>query len=281
MTRKPPRSATAIAYAKVNVGWQVGALRDDGYHDVSGLIQTISLTDTLSFSVDEGIGVRLSVPDAPELETEDNLVMKAARALGEVVEQRPTNVILHKSIPIAAGLGGGSADAAATLVALNVLWGARRTARQLIELGAEVGSDVPALLVGGLVHASGRGERVRNVGSGDGGAFVLGISPERISAADAYNAIEASTGKRSSIFHNDLECAAVALVPALAGRLAAMREACGVAFVAGSGPTVVGAVAEQASAQKAMKQVEPAFSDVLVASPVDRGVQLRVAANDG
>lgn len=273
MTRKLPRSATAIAYAKVNVGWQVGERRDDGYHEICGLIQTISLADTLSFSVDEGIGVRLSVPDAPELETEDNLVMKAARVLGEVVSPRPTTITLHKSIPIAAGLGGGSADAAATLVALNVLWGARRTARQLIELGAEVGSDVPALLVGGLVHASGRGERVRNVGSFSSGALVVGISEERISAAEAYAKFDEVGGGSA----NDLERAALELVPALAARLDAMFEACGVAFVSGSGPTVVGVVGDEKPARDFCLRLADHFVDVRVATPSSQGVSLRLA----
>jgi 4-diphosphocytidyl-2-C-methyl-D-erythritol kinase len=264
-----PRRVVAFGHAKVNIGWRVGALRDDGYHDVTGLIQTISLADRLEFVADDGDGVRVSVPSDPSLEGDSNLVYRAAELLGD---RAPVHVTIDKQIPVAAGLGGGSADAAAALVALNVLWGCELSARKLVELGAEIGSDVPAMLAGGLVHVSGRGERVRRIGSTSGYGFVLGISDAAISTPDAYRAFDAGVRSESDrIEHNDLEAAACSLVDGLAAKVEAMREACGVAFVSGSGPTVVGMGSSDAA-----ERVRGVFDRVETATPTDSGVVLRL-----
>jgi 4-diphosphocytidyl-2-C-methyl-D-erythritol kinase len=267
------RRVEAFAHAKVNIGWRVGARREDGYHDVVGLVQTISLADRMEFVADDGGGVRVSVPGHAELEA-SNLVLDAARLLERFA--RPTTITIDKQIPVAAGLGGGSADAAAALCALNVLWGAELPAQRLLELGAEIGSDVPALLLGGLVHVSGRGERVRRIGSTSGYGFVLGISEAGVSTAEAYRALDELPRVDSNrIEHNDLEAAACALVPGLTERVDAMRAACGIAFVSGSGPTVVGVSSDAESASEAVRDV---FDRVEVAEPCDSGAVARLTS---
>lgn len=287
-----PTRVTAYAAAKVNVGWRVGTRRPDGYHDVCGVIQTVSLADRLTIEcgeetapgdggclVDvEGVPVRLRA-DPSDLEGPDNLVVRAAGVLAGRAAPRPTSIELGKSIPIAGGLGGGSADAAATLVALNVLWGGRLHARQLVELGAEVGSDVPALVLGGLVHVTGRGERVRRVGETGGYVFVLGIGPERVSAAEAYDTFDRIGRAPSDALHaNDLEAAACSIVPGLTERVEAMRDAAGTAFVSGSGPTVVGVTATP-EAEAVAERVSATFDDVIVGAPTDWGVRLVMGAD--
>jgi 4-diphosphocytidyl-2-C-methyl-D-erythritol kinase len=164
------------------------------------------------------------------------------------------------------------------LVGLNTVWGAGRTARQLVTLGAEIGSDVPGILHGGLVHVSGRGEVVRSAGAATGGWFVLGVGTEAITAADAYAALDAQprTADPVSWHYNDLEAAACSLAPGLPPRLDAMRRAAGIAFVSGSGPTVVGVAADEAHARDVAARVRNTFVDVLVAHPVDWGVRLIV-----
>ncbi len=262
------RRVKAFAHAKVNIGWRVGPRREDGYHDVSGVMQTISLADELTLEADDGDGVRVIVPGHPGLES-SNLVLDAAGLLERFA--RPTKITIDKRIPIAAGLGGGSADAAAALCALNVLWGADLPARRLVELASEIGSDVPALLLGGLVHASGRGELVRRIGSTSGFGFVLGISDQGISAADAYRAFDELPGSGSDrIEHNDLEAAACAIVPGLAARVEIMRETYGTAWVSGSGPTVV------AIGSEIPERIAASFDRVELAEPVDAGVVLRL-----
>lgn len=297
--KAPPRRATVHGAAKINLGWRVGARREDGYHDVSGLLQSISLTDRLVISTDagdstdEGVGfcfdlgapVTLRVDTSPELESEDNLICRAAELIAYKTEPNmPTTIELSKRIPVAAGLGGGSADAAATLVGLNTIWGARLTASQLVEMGADIGSDVPAMLVGGLVHASGRGERAKRIGSYTGGWIVIGIGEERVSTAAAYEALDrlGPDGARPiAIHHNDLQRATLELVPGLRDRLDAMRDAAGVAFVSGSGPAVIGVVESEDAAELVRSRVAGAFNEVVVAQPVDWGVRLVLSADTG
>ncbi len=281
MTRVPPRRVDVWGSAKVNIGWHVGPLGPDGFHEVCGLIHTTSLTDHLEISVGEREGdlVRVVVPGHPDLEGPSNLVSRAAEALADRAKSGvPTTIVVHKSIPVAAGLGGGSADAAAALVGLNTIWGAGCTARQLLAVGAEIGSDVPAILLGGFVHASGRGEIVRSIGAATSGCFVLGFGDETVASRDAYERLDeiGRAEDRSFLHHNDLEAAAVSLVPDLEGRLDAMRRSAGVAFVSGSGPSVVGVVADEAHARNVVARVRDTFSDVVVARPSDWGVRLRV-----
>jgi 4-diphosphocytidyl-2-C-methyl-D-erythritol kinase len=275
---RPPRSIVVFGAAKVNVGWRVGERRGDGYHDVCGCLQTISLMDSLEISVaEEGSGVQVTVPSHPELEGSRNLVHAAARAMAEHVDVPPTNIVVRKAIPVAAGLGGGSADAAAALMGLGIAWRAKLSVQDLLEIGAGIGSDVPALLLGGLVHVSGRGERVRRIGSFDDGWLVLGVGAEGVSTASAYEAFDRLEPQASeSLQHNDLEAAAFELAPGLRDRVAAMREAAGVAFVSGSGPTVVGVTSDEAGARNAADRVRENFADVLLARPSGWGVRLKL-----
>jgi 4-diphosphocytidyl-2-C-methyl-D-erythritol kinase len=279
---QPLRAVVVEGSAKINLGWRVGVRREDGYHDVYGLIQTISLRDRLEISPmnedDDAPLVTLDVPDHPDLATSDNLVVKAAEALADRGRSRPVRVVLRKSIPVAAGLGGGSADAAAALVALNVLWSARLTPAALLQIAAGVGSDVPAIVRGGLVRVAGRGERTGDAGPPHSGHVVLGVTATPVAAADVYAAFDrVGGGAAADETHNDLERAACDLVPGLAERVGAMREVADAAFVSGSGPTVVGLVATQAAAERAAAAVEGVFDRVLLASPSSWGVRLTPA----
>jgi 4-diphosphocytidyl-2-C-methyl-D-erythritol kinase len=144
------------ACAKINLCLEVLGRRSDGYHNILSVMQTIDLYDILSFQpADE---LHLTCSD-PLLEQEENLVLQAARLLqrSSGVEKGAT-IHLDKRIPVAAGLGGGSSDAATTLVALSDLWGLQMTASNLHNLAAALGSDVPFFLMGGTVLSAGRGD---------------------------------------------------------------------------------------------------------------------------
>jgi len=150
-------------FAKVNLTLHVGARRDDGYHDVQTLMQAISLSDRLVMTRRRG-PFSLRCTDSSLAVDRTNLVSRAAaavwRAMGREGEPRDLDVALTKVIPMAAGLGGGSADAAATLVGANRLWRARLSREQLVELAAALGSDIPFFLCGGTALAVGRGEEI-------------------------------------------------------------------------------------------------------------------------
>jgi 4-diphosphocytidyl-2-C-methyl-D-erythritol kinase len=151
-------SLTLQAYAKINLTLEVLAKRPDGYHEVASVLQTISLADTLTFEPSANLDFRC---DVPNLQSPDNLVLKAAKLLREATGCTKGAVIqLTKRIPIAAGLGSGSTDAAATLVGLNQLWELNLSLERLVELASKLGSDVAFFLYGGTALARGRGEQI-------------------------------------------------------------------------------------------------------------------------
>ena len=166
---------TVEAHAKVNLTLEVLARRDDGYHDIASIIQTIDLHDILTL---EPAGNIVLECDSPDLQTSDNLVVKAATLVKEATGYTGgVRIGLRKRIPVSAGLGGGSSDAAATLGGLSRLWGLGLSNDDLVPLAARLGSDVPFLLRGGTAMVQGRGERVRSLPPADLRWLVL-VCPE-------------------------------------------------------------------------------------------------------
>ena len=150
---------TLKAYAKVNLILEVLGRREDGYHDVASIVQTIDLYDTLMLEPADDITLEC---DRPELQSPDNLALRAATLLSETFPcDQGVRIRLQKSIPVSAGLGGGSSDAATTLKGLNRLWGLGLSVEDLTPLAARLGSDVPFFLHGGTAMVHGRGEHVR------------------------------------------------------------------------------------------------------------------------
>src|SRR5579884_212962 len=146
------------AYAKINLSLEVLGRRPDGYHSLVSVMQEISLADEILICPAAGVDV---VADDPLVGTSDNLAGAAARLLMRASrEVRGARISLHKHIPVAAGLAGGSADAAATLVSLNRISRAGLPVRRLLTLAARLGSDVPFFLYGGTCLVLGRGEHV-------------------------------------------------------------------------------------------------------------------------
>jgi 4-diphosphocytidyl-2-C-methyl-D-erythritol kinase len=149
---------TLQAYAKINLTLEVLAKRPDGYHEVASVVQAVSLADTLTFEPCATLDFRC---DVSTLQTPDNLVLKAAKLLREATDcTRGAAIHLTKRIPVAAGLGSGSTDAAATLVGLNQLWELNLGLDELTDLAAKLGSDVAFFLYGGTALTKGRGEDI-------------------------------------------------------------------------------------------------------------------------
>lgn len=162
------------AYAKLNLTLEVIRKRDDGYHDLASVIQTVDLHDTLEFGESDGIEFECS--DA-SLSGDGNLVSRTARLLRDKTGAKAgAGIKLRKRIPVAAGLGGGSADAAAALRGLNRLWGLGMSVSEMAEVAAEVGSDVPFLVGGGTALVGGRGEKLGQLPEPEIGRLVI-ISP--------------------------------------------------------------------------------------------------------
>lgn len=194
------RTLTLRPPAKINLSLRVGPLRENGYHDVRTVLQAIALTDTLRLVARRG-PLSLAVRGADIAADPTNLVWRAAqtmwRATGRAGEPRDVAITLEKKIPSQAGLGGGSADAAATLAGLNVIWKLRWPRARLIELAAELGADVPFFLVGGCALAEGRGEQLLPLADVRRLGVVIMKPPFGVGTADAYHWLdEARLGRK-------------------------------------------------------------------------------------
>ena len=184
------------AYAKINLTLDVLDDRPDGYHDVETVLHTVELHDSITLRENgEGIAVRCESPDVPA--DTRNIVHKAAALLKETFRvPRGVEVELTKCIPIASGLGGGSSDAAVTLLGLAQMWKLRLGERQLMDLAAQIGSDVPFFLAGGAALATGRGERIRLLRPLPTTWVVLARPPLQVSTEWAYGELNHETPRR-------------------------------------------------------------------------------------
>ncbi|MBI3952952.1 MAG: 4-(cytidine 5'-diphospho)-2-C-methyl-D-erythritol kinase [Chloroflexi bacterium] len=168
------------AYGKLNLTLEVLGRRPDGYHEVRSVLQTIDLHDTIAFAPAPALELQC---DRPELQGAANLALQAARLLqGLAGDARGARITIRKRIPIAAGLGGGSSDAAATLLGLNRLWGLGLAVGDLSPLAASLGSDVPFFLHGGTALVEGRGGVVVPLPAGPRRWFLVARPPIELPA---------------------------------------------------------------------------------------------------
>ncbi len=157
----PARALRLAAPAKLNLALELLGRRDDGYHEVDTVMTTISLGDRITVREAGQLQVQLSGDFAAEIDPTDDLCGRAARVLAATVDREPAVAIeVVKRIPSPAGLGGGSSDAAAVLRGLNRLWGLDWSTERLAAVGAQIGSDVPFFVHGGVARCTGRGESV-------------------------------------------------------------------------------------------------------------------------
>jgi 4-diphosphocytidyl-2-C-methyl-D-erythritol kinase len=256
-------SVTVRAPAKINLHLGVGPGRDDGYHQLAtvyqaiGLYDDVTVTDADHWSVVLSVAGDLDVSDVPL--DDSNIAIRAGVALtGHHGIERHARIEIAKSIPVAGGLAGGSADAAATLVALDRLWDLQTSDDDLLAIAGRLGSDVPFALVGGTAYGTGRGELVEPVA--DNGAWWWVVVPNSagLSTAAVYaeydslglgEHLRAPEGLFDALvraqpeglaveLHNDLEAAALALRPDLLDTRADIDNAGGyAALLSGSGPT--------------------------------------------
>ena len=291
------------SHAKINLYLDVLRRRDDGYHNIETIFQTVSLHDTLTFQDDPSGRVSLTCSRA-DLETGDgNLVCRAAALLRKHSGcARGAAVHLEKNIPVAAGLAGGSGNAAAALVGLNALWVLGLTETDLQELALELGSDVPYCLTGGSMAGTLRGEKLAPIAPPHPWRYVLVHPPLAVSTAQVYNhpllekntepvmggrtasfqrAIEAfEAGDIAGTVFNRMESPVFAMHPVLAEIKAQLLAAgCLAAAMSGSGPTIFGVCADPAEAGRVAEVLGSAYA-VTVAGDVPAGVERVDAAGD-
>jgi 4-diphosphocytidyl-2-C-methyl-D-erythritol kinase len=278
------------AFAKVNYALEVRGRRDDGYHEISSVLQSISLADELEIERSGGGFELLFEPDGVEVgPLEENTVYKAWALLWEISgHELPVRIRLRKKIPARAGLGGGSADAAATLLGMNELFGLELDRRELCDLGGRIGADVPFCLKGGTARGEGRGELLTPLPAPPDHYVVL-AKPERgadtgeiFRACDDYQGNGAvSVEPVVAALHsgdlialaralgNDLEPVTAAIVPEVrAYRGELLRAGALGAAMTGTGTAVYG-LFEDGSARASPRAPFVAFCE-----PVGAGVEL-------
>jgi 4-diphosphocytidyl-2-C-methyl-D-erythritol kinase len=271
------------AHAKINLVLAVGARRPDGYHEVETVLQQLELHDRLEFREAADISVRTDSPEVPD--GPENLVSRAAALLQERCGcSRGAEIRLTKSIPVAAGLAGGSADAAATLKGLNRLWGLNLDPDTLQGFAAELGADVPFCLDGPTALARGRGELLSPLPPPPPMGVILVRLPFRVRAADAYTWFDRLAGGEypelspvlAALAARDVTAIARGLANALEAAVFGMypqlreikRRVLGAgalgALMSGSGPTIFGLIPDPAGVAGVAAKLRSAGLDVLV-----------------
>jgi len=261
----PERAVRVRAPGKVNLSLRVGRRAADGYHPVSTVFQAVSVYEEVVATAADVFGVSASGPQSEAVPTdESNLALRAARAVAERAGV-DDGVHLHlvKGVPVAGGMAGGSADAAAALVACDALWGTGLSRDDLLELAAELGSDVPFSLVGHTAVGQGRGHLLTPALSRGEFHWAFAVQDRGLSTAAVYGAYDelrhpdvaplddeqdvplmqallaGDPAALGAALHNDLETAALELDPGLAEPLAVATDAGALGVVvSGSGPTV-------------------------------------------
>ena len=306
---KPVHSVTASAPGKTNLFFAVGPLQEDGFHDVASvylaldLREEVTVTPAASWSV--SVTGNVSADQIASVPTdESNLVVKAAKHVAELagVDAQPVSFTINKHVPVAGGMGGGSADAAAALAAVNALWctGVEEKLSDSVELGA----DVPFALAGGIAIGLGRGEVLTQIEAVRPIHLVLVTSDEGLSTPAVYRRLDELRAARgidpklaaeatvpadliralqtgdqtalASLLKNDLQEAALDLRPDLKKSIDAGLAAGAIAgFVSGSGPTIAFLVADADGAESLAQKLHIEGYRALAASGPAAGVIIR------
>ncbi|KAB1143977.1 4-(cytidine 5'-diphospho)-2-C-methyl-D-erythritol kinase [Streptomyces luteolifulvus] len=269
-------SVTVRVPAKVNVQLAVGAARPDGFHDLANVFLAVGLYDEVTVTPAGELRITCEGPDAAEVPLDrSNLAARAAEALAARYGLSPdVHIHIAKDIPVAGGMAGGSADGAGALAACDALWGTGASRDELLDICAELGSDVPFSLVGGAALGTGRGEKLRTLEVGGTFHWVFAMAgrglstpavfrefdrlgegrdiPDPVASQELIDALaKGDPDALGAAVSNDLQPAALSLFPELADTLAAGRAAGALAaLVSGSGPTTAFLARDPESAAK-------------------------------
>ncbi|MGC5563971.1 4-(cytidine 5'-diphospho)-2-C-methyl-D-erythritol kinase [Streptomyces sp. FR-108] len=287
-------SVTVRVPAKVNVQLAVGGARPDGFHDLANVFLAVGLYDEVTVSPADTLRVTCEGPDASQVPLDrTNLAARAVEKLAARYGRRAdVHIHIAKDIPVAGGMAGGSADGAGALVACDALWGTGASRDELLEICAELGSDVPFSLVGGAALGTGRGERLRVLEVGGSFHWVFAVADGGLSTPAVYGEFDRlnegvsvpapvasggvlaalASGDASALadaVSNDLQAAALSLRPSLASVLAVGVDGGALAgIVSGSGPTTAFLVADAEAGGK--------VADALVGAGVCRTARVAV-----
>ena len=272
------------AYAKVNLGLDITGRRDDGYHMVRMIMQSLNIYDELTFEMSDDPEINISPAGENDNNLslgKDNLIYKAAERISQIAGYKGgINITLKKNIPIAAGMAGGSSDCAATLKGVNELLDAGLTEEQLRDIGVKLGADVPYCIMGGTALSEGIGEILTPLPPLPTCIFVVAKPAVSVSTAEAYGGYDRLAEERPDLVHPDIDGQVEALkngdLKGLTDRFLnvleyvtaekyseireleeMMRNAGALnAMMSGSGPTVFGIFDSEEKALKAVSMID-------------------------
>ena len=272
------KTLTLPAFAKINLTLRVLGKRADGYHDLDTIVQTVSLHDTIEMRPMDQPQIILSCNDRSLSLGEDNLVIRAATALQKAFAPHlGARVHLQKRIPLQAGLGGGSSDAAMTLIGLARLWQLNPAKEDLLAIASQLGADVPLFLLGGTTRGTGIGNELEPLADGAEKSLLIVKPNANVNTSDAYKALaERSLTTRNSktilstsiakqVFDrtdsasltNDFEVVAFDLAPEIRRAKAELLKAgANAALLAGSGSAVWGIFDGEDAQRRAIQAIE-------------------------
>ncbi len=284
------------SHAKINLYLKLVGTRSDGYTNIVTVFQSVGLADEVTLTMAEGITITCTQPLVPC--DQRNIAYKAAHLLQTHTGSRQgVRIAIHKNIPVAAGLAGGSGNGAAVLVGLNQLWHLGLSQAELTELGAQLGSDVPFCMQGGTALGYGRGEQLAALKSPPPLALLL-VKPRdlQISTAWAYKSFRTQTLAEAAapdlsgllsyladplsqplgtLLYNDLERVVLPAHPRLERLKVLLNEAGATAvLMSGSGSTVFALAEDQGHAQHLARAIDPQVYSVFVTHTHDRGLTL-------
>lgn len=273
---------TAKAFAKINLDLRVLDVRPDGYHELRTTFQSIALADTLTFrSTRTPLRIECDDPACPA--GRRNLVWRAAARMWKAAKRRglPRGLTIQiaKRIPVQAGLGGGSSDAAAALRALAVIWRVQISSAELHQMASELGADVPFFLEGGTALGVGRGDRLFPLDDIARAWVVLVIPDFAVNTKDAFGWWDRTRGRLRGADSNDLQAPVAERHPVVKRLVAALKR--GGAFhasLSGSGSAVYGLFPSRPGALRAARALDGSGRRTIVVRTLDRGECRALAA---
>lgn len=272
-----PEKISLPAFAKINLSLRVLGKRDDGFHEIETIFQTVKLHDTLTFSSIDDERLELTCDDSKIPVDESNLIIRAAKALREKFNViQGARIHLEKRIPSPGGLGGGSSDAATTLLALNHLWNMQANKDELENIGAKLGADVPFFFTGGTALGSGLGTEINSLNDLPKTELLIVTPNVSVPTAEAYKSLNATrlTKKKGAsilassreseiiadsiqtILHNDFEPVIFRLKPEIErAKNAIVESGANGALMTGSGASVFGIFEKEETRERAIAQL--------------------------
>lgn len=272
------------ANAKINIGLDIVGKRDDGYHFIDTVMQSVTVGDKITVRKSSEISVKC---DRLNIDNEKNIAFKAAELFFETAEiSGGAEIVINKQIPMAAGLGGGSADAAAVLLALNKLYDAKLSQEKLEEIAANLGADVPFFIKGGTQRSTGIGEILTPINPLKNGYFLLIKQGNKPSTGEMYRRLDSEKKPHpemdsieSAVKNNDLKELAQVIDNSFISvnekfQLSEKLKSLGAVGISlsGSGPTWYGIFEDLKTAQNAQKEIKADGYECYLAKPCEKAV---------